>query len=204
MTAIVGAALLAAMWSVSHSEPLVVSLVIAVMLDAAGLVAASQFSAGNDAAVIMPFVGAVILIPALEGRRLSLALALSWLVGVVGVGVAFSTPTLSHLPNVVSPLMEGTIFGLITAPGYAILGWVAEHRRVATAQALDAAAVARRAEQVQQRTAETLRMLVESSPLPTLAFDRHGLVHAWNPAAERLLGWGSRDRRPARGDLRAG
>ncbi len=36
---------------------------------------------------------------------------------------------------------------------------------------------------------EGLRMLLESSPLPTLIFDAEGALAAANPAAERTLGW---------------
>ncbi len=36
---------------------------------------------------------------------------------------------------------------------------------------------------------ESLRLLLESSPLPTLIFDAEGALAAANPAAERTLGW---------------
>jgi PAS domain S-box-containing protein len=38
---------------------------------------------------------------------------------------------------------------------------------------------------------ELMRATVTSSPLATIRVDREGIVRAWNPAAERLYGWGT-------------
>jgi PAS domain S-box-containing protein len=183
-----GLVLLVSLWSLAGDRRRGLAVAAALMLSAGGILAGSQLTAGNDAAVAMPFIGAVILVAALEGRQLIFGLVLCWLAGAFGTAVAFTTPALSSLPHVVSPMMEGVITGLMTAPGYAILGLVAERRRAAVARALEAADAAHHAEEAQRHTAETLRVLSESSPLATLAFDKDGKIHAWNAAAERLVG----------------
>ncbi len=184
-----GLVLLVSLWSLAGDRRRGLAVAAALMLSAGGILAGSQLTAGNDASVAMPFIGAVVLVAVLEGRQLGFGLFLCWLAGAFGTAVAFTTPALSSLPHVVSPIMAGVITGLMTAPGYAILGWVAEHRRAAVAQALEAADAAYRAEEAQRHTAETLRVLSEDSPLATFAIDRDGNLHAWNGAAERLLGW---------------
>ncbi|NIW38241.1 MAG: PAS domain S-box protein, partial [Gemmatimonadetes bacterium] len=40
-----------------------------------------------------------------------------------------------------------------------------------------------------QRTNQTLRALIEASPLAILALDTHRNVLTWNAAAERIFGW---------------
>jgi two-component system cell cycle sensor histidine kinase/response regulator CckA len=72
---------------------------------------------------------------------------------------------------------------------YVGLGLAASRWRAAMREADRAAELARTAELSQRRTAERLRALAEASPLPTMAFDADRNVHAWNSAAERLLGW---------------
>jgi two-component system, cell cycle sensor histidine kinase and response regulator CckA len=184
-----GLLLLASLGAIAGQRRKGLAVLVAGLLDLGSIVAGANLAAGNDAAIVMPFIGAVVLVSALEDRQLAFGLFFGWLAGAVGCAVAFTTPGLSSLPDATPPLLEGAIALALTAPGYAMLGWVAERRRVATERALAAAESARRAELAQQRTAETLRVLVESSPLPTLAFDLEGTVHAWNPAAVRLLGW---------------
>jgi PAS domain S-box-containing protein len=180
---------LASLWAIAAERWKGPAVVVAGLLDLGGIVAGERLAAGNGAAIAMPFIAAVVLISVLEGRQLAFGLFVSWLAGAVGCAIAFTTPGLSSLPRALPPFFEGATALALTAPGYAMLGWVAERRRVATARALAAAEAAQRAEQTQQHTAETLRVLVESSPLPTLAFDTDGTINAWNPAAERLLGW---------------
>lgn len=45
-----------------------------------------------------------------------------------------------------------------------------------------------RAEALRERT-ETLRALVDASPLAIVALDREGMITLWNRAAERMFGW---------------
>ncbi|HEX3723222.1 MAG TPA: PAS domain S-box protein [Nitrolancea sp.] len=49
------------------------------------------------------------------------------------------------------------------------------------------------AERALRRTNETLRALIQASPLAIAAVDQHNRLRAWNPAAEQLLGWTERE-----------
>jgi two-component system cell cycle sensor histidine kinase/response regulator CckA len=49
--------------------------------------------------------------------------------------------------------------------------------------------VEKQAREELQRTNETLRALIEASPLAIMALDRDGNVLSWNGAAERIYGW---------------
>jgi PAS domain S-box-containing protein len=75
-------------------------------------------------------------------------------------------------------------------------------RRVAERTAELAAAIAAmqgevaertRAEQELLRANQALRALIRASPLAIIALDAGGRVTIWNPAAERIFGWGERD-----------
>ena len=48
-----------------------------------------------------------------------------------------------------------------------------------------------RREAVEQ--AQTLRTLIQASPLPIIARDRDAKVQIWNPAAERIFGWSEQE-----------
>lgn len=48
----------------------------------------------------------------------------------------------------------------------------------------------RQAEAEEREQAQNLRMLVQASPLAILTLDQSGNITTWNPAAERLFGWG--------------
>lgn len=47
----------------------------------------------------------------------------------------------------------------------------------------------RRAEEALRETNETLRALIQASPLAIFALDPQGRVKMWNPAAEQIFGW---------------
>jgi diguanylate cyclase (GGDEF)-like protein/PAS domain S-box-containing protein len=47
----------------------------------------------------------------------------------------------------------------------------------------------RTAEDARRRSETVLRAIVQASPLAIFAFDRRGVVHVWNRAAEELFGW---------------
>ena len=50
-------------------------------------------------------------------------------------------------------------------------------------------AARRHAEDALRETAETLRAIIESSPLAIIALEPEGTVQLWNSAAERIFGW---------------
>jgi len=51
----------------------------------------------------------------------------------------------------------------------------------------------RRSEARYRETNEMLEALVQASPLAIVTFDRKGKVMLWNPAAERIFGWGTEE-----------
>jgi len=51
----------------------------------------------------------------------------------------------------------------------------------------------KRAEEVLQETSETLRALIQASPLAIVALDVDRNVKIWNRAAERIFGWGQQE-----------
>src|SRR5271165_7566045 len=50
-----------------------------------------------------------------------------------------------------------------------------------------------RADEELRRANQALRALIHASPLAIIALDGQGRVTFWNPAAERMFGWGDRD-----------
>ena len=50
-----------------------------------------------------------------------------------------------------------------------------------------------RADEELRRANQALRALIHASPLAIIALDGQGRVTIWNPAAERMFGWGNRD-----------
>jgi two-component system, cell cycle sensor histidine kinase and response regulator CckA len=159
------------------------------MLDVSAVVCGAILPVGLDIAVILPFLGAVVLVAVFEGRRLRLGLAAAWASGVVGSGLARMSPDLSAAHGVAPVWFAVAMLAAGTAVGYAILGWAADHWHVAIAEKDEAITAARAAQTAHQRAEERLRALLDNSPLPTLAIDGTGVIYAWNPAAERVLGW---------------
>jgi hypothetical protein len=163
------------------------------MLDISAIVCGAILPLGLDIAVILPFLGAVVLVAVFEGWRLQVGLAAAWTSGVIGAWLARSSHDLLAAPHVAPVWFAVAMLAAGTAIGYAILGWAAEHWHVAIAEKDDAIGAARAAQRAQQRAAERLRALVDNSPLPTLAFGSDARIYAWNPAAERFLGWTSEE-----------
>jgi PAS domain S-box-containing protein len=192
LTVVTGFAAVAAALTVSVGGPwrLLLAPVVA-MLDVSAIVCGAILPVGLDIAVILPFLGAVVLVAVFEGWRLRMGLAAAWVSGVAGAWLARTSPDLLAARHVAPVWFAVAMLAAGTAIGYSILGWAADHWHVAIAEKDDAIAAARAAQTAQQRTAERLRALVDNSPLPTLAFDAEGRIHAWNPAAERILGWTS-------------
>jgi PAS domain S-box-containing protein len=189
LTAIFGVGLLAALWSMAGPHRVAAVALVAIVLDLGAVVAGWTLNAGNDAAVAMPMVGAVLLTSVLEGRKLVAALFGAWVAGIAGSAAAFSMPALSVATGSTPPAFEAGLAALMTFPGYVGLAWVSGHWKASATAARRAADQARRAEAAEYRSAATLRVLADVSPLPTLAFGADGNVKFWNPAAESLLGW---------------
>jgi PAS domain-containing protein len=189
LTAIFGVGLVAALWALAGPHRIAAVTLVAVVLDLGAIAAGATLNAGNDAAVAIPIVGAVLLTTVLEGRWLMMGLFGAWAAGIVGSAVAFSTPALSAATGSTPPVLEAALAAVMTLPGYMGLAWVSGCWKASAAAARSAAAQASRAEAAQYQSNATLRALADASPLPTLAFGRNGNIQFGNPAAERLLGW---------------
>ena len=190
LTLLVGLTAVAALVVLSVGGPGRIALApLMLMLDLTAILCGALLPVGLDIAVIVPFLGAVILIAAYDGWALRAGLAAAWASGVIGAWLARSSPGLAAVPHVTAIPFAVAMLAVGTAVGYSILGWAADHWQAAVAARDEAVEVARLAEAGHQRAAERLRALVDSSPLPTVAFDGDGFLYAWNPAAERTLGW---------------
>jgi two-component system cell cycle sensor histidine kinase/response regulator CckA len=164
-------------------------LPIVVFLNASAIACAAVLPMGLDMALIMPFLAAALLVAVVEGPQMRVALAVAWLCGVVAVAVARAKPEMQAIPHAESLWLGVTLNAVTLALCYGALGWAVNHWRVAMARAARIAEMERVAELAQRRSDERLRALAEASPLPTLAFNVDCVIHFWNPAAERLLGW---------------
>jgi len=190
ITAAIGLALLASLWTVQAEGPWRLLVIPAVVvLDAGSVIGGALLPVGVDVAVVLPLLGAILLVGMLDGRRLRAGLLAGWASGVVGSALARTTPSMLAVPHVSPPALAVAIMAAVTGLGYLALAWAATHWRAVAAEARGAAEQARLAEIAQHRSAERFRALVEQSPLPTLAFDVEGRIREWNPAAERYLGW---------------
>lgn len=190
LTSLAGVTFLATLLALSAGRRWRVLLApVIVLLDLGAILCALVLPVALDVAVIVPFIGAVLLVAAFDGWQLRVGLAGAWLSGVIGAWLARTNPALASVPHVSPTLFAAGLLAVGTAIGYAMLGWAAEHWQVAIAEKNDAIEAARVAQAAQVRATERLRALVDNSPLSTLAFDQEGIIHAWNPAAERLLGW---------------
>ena len=183
-------ALLVALWTLHAGGPwLALVAPVVIVLDLGAILCGALLPVGLDIAVILPLLSAVMLVAVLDGWRLRLGLTAGWLSGVVASELARSSPGLAAIPHVAPVPLAVVFVAMGTGLGYIALDWAAAHWHAVAAEAQAAAEQARLAGIAQQRTAERFGALVEHSPLPTLAFDADGLVRAWNPAAERYLGW---------------
>jgi PAS domain S-box-containing protein len=162
---------------------------VVVLLDLTAILCGAILPVGLDIAVVVPFLGGVILVAAYSGRTLRVGLAAAWVSGVVGAWLARSSPGLASVPHVTAVPFAVAMLAAGTGVGYAILGWAADHWQRSIAEKDEAVEAARLAQLAQQHAAEQLRTLIDNSPLPTMAFDTGEIIHAWNPAAERYLGW---------------
>ncbi len=67
---------------------------------------------------------------------------------------------------------------------------------VAVRQALEERALLeerKRAEEALRETTQTLQAIIKASPVAIIALDPSGIVKHWNPTAERIFGWNSKE-----------
>ncbi len=188
------AAVVGALWMVRIGgpwRPVVVAAIV--VLDISAILTGALAPIGLDAAVAMPFVGGMILVVVLRDPWLRVGLAGGWLAGVVGCWLSRSTPGLSAVPNA-TPIWLATAFtAMATGLAYVALYWAAGRWRAVAVEARATAERERVALEAHRQSSERARAIMEFSPLPILAFDSDAQIYAWNPAAERDLGWAADD-----------
>ncbi|MGD0248475.1 MAG: hypothetical protein ABSB75_05405, partial [Candidatus Limnocylindrales bacterium] len=128
LTAIGGAVALATLLVVTAGGPwrLLVAPVIA-LLDLTAVLCGALLPMGVDVAIILPFLGAVVLVAAFDGWQLRGGLLLAWLSGIAGSWLARSSPGVASIPHVTPVPFAIAMVAAGTAIGYAILGWAAHH-----------------------------------------------------------------------------
>jgi PAS domain S-box-containing protein len=182
LTAIAGAAVFLAAMALRRERSGRMPLIAAGLVDVAAIATAFISAAGNDTAILLPFLGAVLLVSVLDDRELLAAFAVQWVVGMVGSAVAYGLGELRLAPHADPLVVSLAASGAITFIGYGLLWWVRDRLNRAVEGARKAARAARRSE-------AALEALIRSSPVPTIGFDLAGVIRTWNPAAEAVFGW---------------
>ena len=157
-------------------------LVAAALVDVAGVLTGLLSAAGNDAAIMLPFIGGVLLMASLDDRELLAGFVFQWLVGMVGAVCAYGFSDLRNVPNHDPIYVSLVSAAVITFSGYTLLWWVRDRLNRAVNRARDA-------EQAATRSAHELEAMVRSSPVPTIGLGLDGTIRTWNPAAATVFGW---------------
>jgi hypothetical protein len=181
-TALAGVGGFLAALGLSREQTNRMPLVATALVDVAGVLTGLLSAAGNDAAIMLPFIGGVLLMAALVDRELLAGFVFQWLVGMVGAVCAYGFSDLRNVPNHDPIYVSLASSAVITFAGYTLLWWVRDRLNRAVDRAQDA-------EQAATRSAHELEALVRSSPVPTIGLDLDGTIRTWNPAAETVFGW---------------
>ncbi len=153
----------------------------AVLTDLSALMTPFISSSGNDTALVAPFLGALLFASMFKGRRLLALLAVQWTCGMVASWMAYTMSGLRLVPDADPLPLSLAAAAASTLVEYTVLWWVRFRLTAATARA-DAAAAESRS------SAEALRAMIASSPLPAVVFDPDGRVRFANAAAGRWFG----------------
>lgn len=154
----------------------------ALLIDLEALFASALAPIGLAYAVLFPVVGVALLVGAVGGRALIAGFIAAGSTSLVGVTIALLFGPASHEPRIGVPIVTLAITAIFIGVGLVHLGLLYKDRMRALASARDDLASRRAAE-------DLLAAIVDSTPVPTQAFDADGNVILWNPASERLFGW---------------
>jgi PAS domain S-box-containing protein len=172
--------------SSEHSGRLIVA---AILLDFEGLILAPFMSVGLTYAVLFPTIGLSLVFNFLRGRRLTAVVVAAGLSGFAGVSMGYLVGPAGREIDFGVPALTLINVGLFIALGLSYIALLVEGRSDALAAARAELASRREAENKLARTSELFAAVVESTPVPTQAFDADGNVILWNPASERVYGW---------------
>ena len=194
LTGICGAAMVMATLSVTRRGSMPRVLLAAGLLVLTGLLDGFLSNSGNDGALLLPLLAAMLLGAFLDDRPLGVAFIVLWVVGLIGAAGAYGVSGLSKVPGLEPLPLDLAVAGATTMAAYGLLWWVRDRlaramksARQAESLARESEAQARLARSRAERDAAALRNLVANSPLATIAVDLGWKVTAWNPAAARLF-----------------
>jgi two-component system, cell cycle sensor histidine kinase and response regulator CckA len=162
---------------------------VSAILDVVALAVALNTTTGNDAAIFLPFMGSVLLIPFVSGRRLGLAFAANWTLGVGASSAVFLLGSLRGFAGTEPPAVNIGTAAVMSGIGYGVLWWAGDRLAKALRAVRDAEERAVAAEAESRQAAHAREALIASSPVATFSLDADQRVVTWNAAAERLLGW---------------
>jgi PAS domain S-box-containing protein len=167
-------------------------VLLCVLLNVEALLMASLFVIGLAFAIFLPIIGIALVQPQVRGRT---SLAVYAAAGIVST-ISLVIVELGIPPNSLAddqPVLTVLAFSLVAAATLGLL-WRAGEGQIHALDAADREIHARiAAEHRATATADRVQELINSSPVPTIAFDAFGAVTTWNPAAERLFGWTSEE-----------
>jgi len=179
VTAVAGAAVIFAALALSRDWSGRTPFVAVALIDAAAVATGLLSPAGNDAAILLPYLAAVLLLGELDERELVAAFTIQWLIGMVGATAAFGFSDLRSVPDADPIAVSLAASAVMSFIGYTLLWWVRQRldRALRSAQA---------AEEAAHGSEQALAALIRGSPVPTIGFDLAGIIQTWNPGRDRL------------------
>ena len=161
----------------------------AVALNVEAVLAGTVLPGGLAFAVILPIIAVGLVQPSLGRRFLLGAFLVAGAAAIAGVSLAVLIGPARDAFNG-SPAVT-TILSFAALALFALaLTWRSIIRRVEALATAEGEIAARDAAEAElSRASELLSAIVESSPVPTMAFAPDRTVSLWNPAAARLFGW---------------
>lgn len=129
-----GVTVLLAIWFLRRGLSSQLLLIAGLVLMALGIVAGATLTDGLDGAAVMPLAGALIVIPALRGRRLLAMFALAFGASIVGEISAYVVGGMTHLASLVSAPVSLAESAVMLAFTYGLVWWVSNEWRTSTSR----------------------------------------------------------------------
>jgi diguanylate cyclase (GGDEF)-like protein len=161
-----------------------------IVLMALGVASGAMLTDGLDGAAVMPLAGALMLIPAMRGRRLAAMFVLAFALSLIGEAAAYTLGGLSQLHDQVSAPVSMAQSAVMLAFTYGLVWWVSREWRIAIDRSARAAASERQVLTVNERLLATLDPqkvlnLIADSLKSVVDYDNLTIYRV--DAAERLL-----------------
>ena len=171
------------------------AVIAAATFDAFAIPFAPIVISGMAIAVLLPFIGCVLLVRSFRGRRLTVGFVLGWASGIIGFALALGIGPASRVTGVFSLPVSVMGASILTGLAYGALWWVADGLRRSTAAAAESSRQERRLAEAVRQAGDVV--IVEGA---------NGLIEYVNPAFEEVTGFASADAigRPLRSLVRSG